>query len=36
MFLVGRVHIANADLAISNGDTDQALSLLRQVKPEQR
>ena len=31
-----RIQIANADLALINGDTDQALSLLRQVRPDQR
>lgn len=30
-----RVHISNADLVLKNGDTEQALSILRQITPEQ-
>ena len=35
-FFFIRVHISNADLVLKNGDTEQALSILRQITPEQR
>ena len=31
-----RVQISNADLVLKNGDTEQALTILRQITPEQR
>ena len=34
-FLI-RVQISNADLVLKNGDTEQALTILRQITPEQR
>ena len=33
---VGRVVIANADLAVQRGDIDGALSLLKSVQPGQQ
>ena len=35
-FFFIRVHISNADLVLKNGDTEQALSILCQITPEQR
>lgn len=35
-FSVVRIQISNADLVLKNGDTEQALTILRQITPQQR
>ena len=35
-FVVVRIQISNADLVLKNGDTEQALTILRQITPQQR